>query len=508
MKAKTKRKIFWLLVGCTVVIAGVGIFLPYYLEKEIAEKINLHHARATSIHIDIFSSSIIIEGLQWHSDEDSTNAHQHFLGLPTIKVNDISLYDLVFHNTFLVEEVVISGGRLRYNERASQLPKKKSGLKFKRLFIKNISLRNVEIKVLTDTVVNFSALLNGSLAGAVIEFDSLQALHYTAKNIIADVDKIRFNRQGNLYRATIERLHLDTKQEMLTLDSALLIPNYGKYEFAHHVGEQISRVNLSIPHLIMKGVRFDKLSDSAFVVSKVEINLYELFVFKDRRVPFRRKHNVPLPMESFLKFPWLVKVDTILIKNSLIRVEEFPEKGNASGTVTFRSINAAFTGINNRIQGKDPHHAYLNATGLLMGRGLIKAQLSFPLDGSPIYQASGSLSEMPFAELDPILTPMAHLRIKSGRLNKLTFNFQYTEWVSNGHIDLDYENLHIISLNSDNHSVNEVRTFLINAIVKNNKHQTWSPYKRAGTIQIERDRKRYIFNVWCRSILDGLKSSF
>jgi 1-acyl-sn-glycerol-3-phosphate acyltransferase len=50
-------------------------------------------------------------------------------------------------------------------------------------------------------------------------------------------------------------------------------------------------------------------------------------------------------------------------------------------------------------------------------------------------------------------------------------------------------------------------TLLINLIIKEDKTQKMAKKKRTGTIDIPRDRKRFIFNVWWKSIFDGLKAS-
>ena len=93
-------------------------------------------------------------------------------------------------------------------------------------------------------------------------------------------------------------------------------------------------------------------------------------------------------------------------------------------------------------------------------------------------------------------------------LNKLKFDFQYTDLRSAGTLEIDYEDLRITSLKKKNDDTNEIKTLFINAFVKNDKTRlSLSKLKRTGNIDIERDRKRYIFNVWLKSILDGLKST-
>ena len=189
-------------------------------------------------------------------------------------------------------------------------------------------------------------------------------------------------------------------------------------------------------------------------------------------------------------------------------IEELPEEGSESGVITFDKVNATLTGLNNRVKENDPAFALLDVTALLMGTGIIKVLFQLPLDGSLIYNAKGSISKMPFTKLNHVLTTMAKVRVNSGYLNNLTFNFNYTEFTSKGNLDIDYHDLQLTGLDKNKKSTNEIKTFIINAFVNNSKTQSGlATSKKTGVINIERDRKRYIFNVWLKSILDGLKSS-
>jgi hypothetical protein len=52
-----------------------------------------------------------------------------------------------------------------------------------------------------------------------------------------------------------------------------------------------------------------------------------------------------------------------------------------------------------------------------------------------------------------------------------------------------------------------LKTLFISFFVKKNRDQSGKNAKAVGIIDIERDRRRLIFNTWWKSILDGLQSS-
>lgn len=496
-----------LLIFCggAVLVLGSGLACSIYIEHKIDEKIRSLNGSTASIEVNLFTRSVRVKELAWCASPYSLNTQPHELKVSTLTVSGISIYKLVFNKILTANEVIFDNGKLQYNKSSIEHFQKFSNSKYRGFKIKNISLVNIETQIKTDTLVSFSALLNCHLTDATLEIDSIDSIRYSVKAIDGLAEKINVSRQEGFYGGTIARLQLNTSAQKLTIDSLLLIPNFTKYDFAHRFGKQTDRVSLSIPQLLIEGIQFDKIVDSSFVASKMEIKSFDVVAFRDKRIPDRNETYVPLPMESLLALPCQIKVDSILITKSFITIEEVSEKGTASGVVTFEDVNATLTGLNNRITETDQDYALLNASGYLMGAGKVTALFRLPLDGSSTYNAKGSLSKMPFKKLNAALVPLANVQIESGQLNNLTFNFNYTDLTSKGTLDLAYQDLQLLALDKLDHSANDIKTFLLNALVNNHRAKSLSSTGK-GVIDIERDRKRFIFNIWWKSIRDGLKS--
>lgn len=500
----------WLiiLVSCIVLlIISLGTFLSIYVEHELKRNILLLRGDISSIRVNLFTRSIKVTDLAWSSGLNSTNLNPHFLKLGAVTAEGINLYELFAHKTLLIEDITIDSGTVQYSRTIRQQGQKVKNARYKHFVFKNISVHNIHTQVKTDTTTSFSALLNGRLGEFHISIDSLHNLSYSIEGVDALVEGLSVSRSEGMYGGTIARIHINSLEKKLIIDSAILIPNFGKYEFAHQKGEQIARISLSIPQLIIEGLQFENLLDTSFVASKIKIQSFDLYAFKDKRIPFLRKENIPLPVESFIHLPFSVKVDSISIQDSHILIEEFPEYGNASGTITFDKINASLTHLNNRRKETDPSATQLDVTALLLNTGHIKASFFFPLDGSPEYSATGSVSKLDLTTLNPVLSALGNVRIQSGYLNALTFQFKYTDFLSKGILNIDYADLQLMSLDKHHHAIDGFKTFLMNAFVKNKRSQSPTTDVQTAIIEIERDRKRYVFNVWLKSIMDGLKSS-
>jgi hypothetical protein len=505
MRFKSYR---WLIVLFTglLVIYGITALLSTYVENEIKKRIHSFHGTVSSLDINLFTRSIQLKNITWTSVAGDLNQTPHFVSLRTISAEGICLYELLLHKKLLINNLILDSGTIRYNTSIKQTVRAIPGSKYRSFAFKHILLTDINTQIRTDTLTRFSASVNCSLGDALIKIDSLNDPSYSLKTIDGFMKKINITRYNGMYSGTIARLSFNSIKQQLIIDSAVLIPYLGKYEFARHLGKQIARIDLFIPQLTVAGLELAGIIDSSFVASKIEIRSFDLVAFKDKRIPFTRTENIPLPMVVFLNIPFLIKIDSVVISDSRITVEEFAEHGIKPGTISFEDINATISQLDNRQPKNDHSYSRLNASCLLMSSGQVKALFQFPLDGSSVYTAKGSVSNMPFKALNPVLTSMANVRVESGYLKDFTFDFVYSEFTSKGNINIDYKDLQLIGLNTNKRSTNEIKTFILNAFVKNHRSKSITPTIKNGIINIERDRKRYIFNVWWRSILDGLKS--
>jgi hypothetical protein len=152
--------------------------------------------------------------------------------------------------------------------------------------------------------------------------------------------------------------------------------------------------------------------------------------------------------------------------------------------------------------------ATIAAHATLMKQGLIAASFSLPYDENQLYRANGSIKHLPLPQLNPILENLASIRIVSGKLNALNFDFSYNDLRSTGSIVVNYEDLKVQSMTKeDKPTPMEFKSFLINALLRNTKDKSLPRQKRTGLISFERNRKKAVFHLWWQSILSGLEKS-
>jgi len=250
------------------------------------------------------------------------------------------------------------------------------------------------------------------------------------------------------------------------------------------------------------------IGDSLIEADRIVIHQPALHVFRDRRMPFIKDHTEPLPMVRLQNLPFTVRLGTIDIANATIVYEEFPEEGTKSGSIVFDHLYARFEGIDNRDTGFN-RFINLDVNTRFMKSGLLKARFAFPLNPQNLYYAEGTLDNMELTQLNPTLENLAKVRVASGTMNTMHFNFDYNDDESDGSVMMLYENLEMIALKDKEEAKEKdgFKSFILNVLfAKKNKKDEVRTAKRDGTIAFERDKKRSIFNYWWKSLATGIKS--
>jgi hypothetical protein len=164
-----------------------------------------------------------------------------------------------------------------------------------------------------------------------------------------------------------------------------------------------------------------------------------------------------------------------------------------------------------------------------MGQGHLQMKADIPWDPAKKNSVTGSLKEMDFKKLNVMLEPQVKMRVESGYLNELKFNFSYDNNASAGEMELNYNNLKVVTFRTEEqirkksdrqkkrgHEKDEeklmkapLKTFVVNTfILKTDMDEDVKQGKRTGTISFERDKRRSVFNFWAKSMFSGIKSAY
>lgn len=312
---------------------------------------------------------------------------------------------------------------------------------------------------------------------------------------------------NNQNRFHIQNLNFHEKLGELEVDNFSFRPNVLKEDFVKlndyqkdYPFFQTGKINVN---------NFDArkfFKDSVFAASAVNVSNPDLYIYKDKRKPFKKGIYKPLPSALLKKLNFKFDIDSLHINEGVVVYEELNEKTNKSGVVKFSHLNGMINNIKNH-NHIETDSLRLYVTGNFMDSARIRFRLSESFtDSLHSFTYGLRFRSFDFKILNPILEPLVSARIISGSLDTLRVNAIGREHMSHGKMKMYYNDLRIQYLNKGSDSVKNFKSRLINFVAndlllkRNNK-------KGFGIVYAERDKERGFANYWLKIGLSGVVSS-
>lgn len=518
--AKFFKILFLIIVGLLILLAlAVWIGTPKInkkIELTLQHKLQEAGFHAKAITVNIWQRGVDFDSIYYTAPSDTIQTPAHIVSLSTLSIHGLHIFALWKKKRLIVDDITVADGILRYNKRynltidAGSTTQNQS-LDIRSIEVKKLSIQNIQTAVLNDTLVETSGNLHSlavSEAAMVLGKDTT----YAVASVAVDIRDLMQSKKDALHRISAYRVQYSSDNNHLEADSFRITPNYNKLQFARVAKIQKTRLDILLPRVVAEGIEQTRFfSDTTLAISRITLPDATVHAYRNKQYPFVRDWIMPMPIDGIRRLPFKLKIDSIYINNANIAYEELSEKGlNESGTITFNSLSATFAGISTESKKPDTKtFATLVADCKVMNSGDLHAVFKLPLNNTINYEATGSVKNMDLTSLNPALGNLTRISIQSGLLKDLRFNFSYNNNVSTGEVLINYEQLKLQAFKKDkDHEVNKIFSAAINAIIKSDKDKTVDKSKRTGVINIERDKKRFIFQFWWKSLLDGLQSTF
>jgi hypothetical protein len=262
--------------------------------------------------------------------------------------------------------------------------------------------------------------------------------------------------------------------------------------------------------LLVEGLDMAALLQRRFIASAISIRRNTISIFRDRRLP-PKPGNKPMPAEMLKRLPLTVRIGSVKIGSTSFAYEEFPKKGDQTGTLTIARLKGTISPLINRPVAGDPAYLTMKMEGSLMGSGSVGATTRIPLREGDVYVVEGAFHELDLTSLNPSAENLGKLHIESGMLNSLAFWFTMDGEKATGKIVGEYHDLVADKLreNSPEKKVDKIKSFFLKKlIIPRNKDRSLSESKRTGKVDYKRDPSRYFSYYLLHSLLVGVKSSF
>lgn len=306
----------------------------------------------------------------------------------------------------------------------------------------------------------------------------------------------------------VDSLMVKGKEGFIEVGSVNLIPQYDKKVFALKVPGHTDWTKVQTGKI--KCYDFDMqrlITEHVLSIDSVDLRHAEISSYKNRKIEQPKKVK-KLFYESVQQFPVPLSIRTIRMNDIRVEYQEMAKNGLSPGTVTFNELEGTFDRLTNIVTPEQPYFT-LKARGKLMGQALLQAVFRLPVDSlNPHFEVKGDLGKMNMEALNPIIEPLAKIRITSGEIESMNFDITGNSMKSRVDMVFLYQDLKIRMMKEkDGHlETSSFLTTLANGLIAKGNNPDHRELRKADATA-ERDIYRSQFNYLWRTLLAGLKVS-
>jgi hypothetical protein len=454
--------------------------------------------RIRRLQLNSDSKSLAIDSLHV-----SKNGELSRLRFGSVNISGFELSKILDERTLICKKIKIEDGSIVMNDGDMKLH---SGLK----------KIQADVFEISNSFVNYQERGNTASFDANIELGQLSAggsldkknFHFASvKATLSDIHYL-----GNNYQsARIKRIEIDSKKQYMRAVEINIIPTIGKYELGRRLGHQADWIAANISQVEVSRPDIEGLLHNKLLAEKVLIGQSRVYVFRDRRLA-RPEKLIPLPVESLKKVPFDIRVRNFMLASSSVEYEEFPRSGyGQTGVLIIKNAKVSVSPLINHARASDPGYLMMTTTGSIMGSGAVHGTIQMPLVKNKPYRVKGVIEKLQLTKLNSSSENLGKIRIKSGFLDFLSFDFIMTEQRSTGKIIGAYHHLIIQQMkkHTDEKNVANFASFMLrHLIIPLNKDASVPERKRTGNVDYVRDPTRFVSYYFLQSLLMGVKKSF
>ena len=326
------------------------------------------------------------------------------------------------------------------------------------------------------------------------------------RDITTAIHNFSGSADNGLYHYTLRAAHFSTRSKKLIVRGMVLTPLAAPAFFAK---TKADRFNFDLDSMVLDHFNYRTfLSDHFLHVNKLSACQGVIGVFGNPNGQLPKTDRViTFPHYIIRKLNTHFAIDTLDISGFAVSYSEFNKQPAKTGTLTFNATRARFLHISNEASEVKlyPVCSAQLAT-LFMGYGKLDLSFNFNLaDKVYAYSYLGHLAAMPLVAVNPVLMPLALVKIKTGQLRSMDFAISGDQKRSTGTLRLLYSQLDIDLLDQDYHS-KVIKTFLAKTlIIKPDNPDQGSDRPRFAKIVFIRPRNYPFFTTLWETLLSGLK---
>lgn len=501
----------------------IFLFLEFYAESHLKNYLPDQFKQQYNLEYDDFEIHYLdvgfgITNLKISPDSSGQGAIKQ-LEVPHLEVSGVNLWGLVFQNLLKIDQIsvdqpllALTSNKKKKASQSDQTGKQRS---------KGLKLFHLDAIKLNQGKITYYKQNSDSLLGQIPELTingeqlkyQLQdsSNQYQVGNLKVLLYDPWIETRNGLYRLEAKQFSASYQDGLVNLDSFEINPLLPRFDFSRKVGHQMDRFEGKVGKIEALGVDFDRMMETSELdIQQVVINLLDLDIFRDRRLP-APGGNKKLPSKLLADLKIKFQIDSVNLKNSKIRYFEFVEGGHDPGKLSFEKMDVSLKHLTTLDSGTSS--STIMAKAFLMGAAELNAEFNYPGGfQQDTFTVSGKLNNMDLSQLNPMTSDVAFMAVKSGINHNMTFNFEANSKYSQGKMQFYYDDLNVQLLNKDAERSpglikESLSTFINSFVIK--KNNPANGQFRVGQIYFNRaeNGEKFIFNYWWKTLLSGIKDS-
>lgn len=314
------------------------------------------------------------------------------------------------------------------------------------------------------------------------------------------------------YNYSYQNVVLNSLRKQLNVGSFAIKPVYGETEFAKKEHYQKDRYDVVLKGIALKGIDMKDLIDKKIIASALVVNSVSAKIYRDLQKPLKDKSKVGhYPSQLLAKIDVPIDISKATFSHAYIEYKEKEALSDSTGIVKFTDADLSIDNITNITEAIQKNNAIkISFEAKALGTIPINGSFTFFLkDTSGKFIASGNIPTFDAHMLNEVSVPMVLMRINTGMINSLDFNFKGDNYGAGGKMVMKYSDLKVDVLKRDEKSggvkKKGLTSLLANIIVKNDNPRNGN--LREVNPHYYRDVRKSFFNLIWKTIFAGMKKT-
>ena len=506
------KRIAFVILGLALLIIALNYGVSYWISKKLPtviqnEKNFPYNFSYENLDISLLNGSLSIDNASIAPKDSTETALQKgvFGKIKNISISNFSVWALLWDDKIKVRKVTITTPDIILYEREKKYNAEEDFVKpFKNtIMTESLEIQNGEFKMVNADLKFLMKANNVHFTLDDIKVDSASVadnipVRYTGYNLKCDSLYYKMNEFYNLYATNVS-----TTDTTFNAKNLRLVPEYSRVQYTRMLPEEKDLFTVTVKDINVPKAEWGFVNNILYVHSpRVVLNQVSANIFRSK-MPKDDPTIKKLYSRALRELDFDLKIDRLLLKNSLIEYEEQVDFSKPAAKVSLSKFYATAANLYSPVNKNTLPNTVIDVECMFMRSTPLKLNWFWnTLDASDSFTIKGDLGVMKSEDLNPVATPLMNIST-TGTMKDIKFTVNGNVQKATGEFAIKYEDLKVDIYKKDGKTKNKVMSAIGNLIVKNDSDDEL----KKASLNVVRLKDKSVFNLLWRSLQDGLKKT-